>query len=45
LPTKPEHVFWPGEKDLWKVVVKEVNARKLSEFLKLREMPTDPSLN
>jgi len=45
LPAKPEHVFWPGEKDLWKVVVKEVNARKLSEFLKLREMPTDPSLN
>jgi putative transcriptional regulator len=45
LPAKSEHVFWPGEKELWKVVVNEVNARKLSEFLKLREMPADPSLN
>jgi putative transcriptional regulator len=45
LPAKPEHVFWPGDKELWKVVVNEVNARKLSEFLKLREMPADPSLN
>jgi putative transcriptional regulator len=45
LPAKSEHVFWPGDKELWKVVVNEVNARKLSEFLKLREMPADPSLN
>ena len=45
LPAKSEHVFWPGERELWKVVVNEVNARKLSEFLKLREMPADPSLN
>src|SRR4051794_40757587 len=45
LPAKSEHVFWPGDRELWKVVVNEVNARKLSEFLKLREMPADPSLN
>ena len=45
LPAKSDLVFWPGDRDLWKVVVNEVNARKLSEFLKLREMPADPSLN
>jgi putative transcriptional regulator len=45
LPAKAEHIFWDGSKDLWTVVVNEVNARRLSEFLNLREMPSDPSLN
>jgi putative transcriptional regulator len=45
LPAQVEHVFWRGEKDLWKVVVNEVNARKLSEFLGLRDMPADPTVN
>lgn len=45
LPAKVEHVFWAGVKDLWKVVVNEVNARKLSEFLKIREVPPDPRMN
>jgi putative transcriptional regulator len=45
LPAASEHVFWAGEKELWKVVVNQVNARKLSEFLNLREMPPDPSMN
>jgi putative transcriptional regulator len=45
LPAQVEHVFWDGDKDLWKVVVNEVNARKLSEFLKLGELPADPSMN
>jgi putative transcriptional regulator len=45
LPAKAEHVFWHGKKDLWKVVVNQVNARKLSEFLKLRGIPDDPSMN
>jgi putative transcriptional regulator len=45
LPATADHVFWTGEKDLWKVVVSEVNARKLSEFLGLRSLPNDPSLN
>jgi putative transcriptional regulator len=45
LPATPDRVFWTGEKNLWKVVVNEVNAKKLSEFLKLREMPPDPSMN
>jgi len=45
LPATFDYVFWSGEKDLWKVVVNEVNARKLSEFLKIREMPADPRMN
>jgi putative transcriptional regulator len=45
LPATIEYVFWDGEKDLWDVVVKAVNARKLSEFLGLRDVPRDPSLN
>ena len=45
LPAQSDQVFWNGEKDLWKTVVNAVNARKLSEFLKIREMPPDPSMN
>ena len=45
LPASLEYVFWRGTKDLWDVVVKAVNARKLSEFLGLRDVPRDPSLN
>jgi putative transcriptional regulator len=45
LPATAEHVFWTGEKDLWKVVVNALNAKKLSEFLGLRTLPADPSLN
>ncbi len=45
LPANLEHVFWTGEKDLWNVVVSEVNARKLSDFLGLRGYPADPTLN
>ncbi len=45
LPATRDHVFWTGEKDLWKVVVGEVNAIKLSEFLRLKTRPADPRLN
>jgi putative transcriptional regulator len=45
LDASSDHVFWKGEKDLWKVVVNEINTRKLSEFLNLRDVPADPSLN
>jgi putative transcriptional regulator len=45
LPATIDYVFWQGEKDIWEVVVKAVNARKLSEFLGLREVPRDPSFN
>jgi putative transcriptional regulator len=45
LPAQREHLFWEGEKELWKVVVNEVNAKKLSEFLGLRDLPSDPTVN
>jgi putative transcriptional regulator len=45
LPATSEHVFWTGEKELWKAVVNELNAKKLSDFLKIREQPPDPSMN
>ncbi len=45
LPATAELIFWDGPKDLWEVVVKAVNARKLSEFLGLHDLPPDPSVN
>ena len=45
LPATRDYVFWEGTGDLWDVVVKAVNARKLSDFLRLRQVPTDPNLN
>ena len=45
LPATAEHVFWAGERDIWKVTTGAVNSRKLSEFLKLKTLPADPSLN
>lgn len=46
LPAKADHVFGSGPDALWEAVVKQVNARKLSEFLGLRiPSPPDPSLN
>ena len=45
LPATSEHVFWTGQKDLWKVMVGEVNAKKLSEFLGLKTHPVDPTWN
>jgi putative transcriptional regulator len=45
LPATSEHVFWEGTKDLWKVVVNEINAKKLSEFFGLKRLPSDPSWN
>jgi putative transcriptional regulator len=45
LPATVEYTFWDGTKNLWDVVVQEVNAKKLSVFLGLREVPPDPSVN
>ena len=45
LPATVEHVFWPGPADLWDVAVKALDARKLSEFLGLGDVPPDPSVN
>lgn len=45
LPATLEHVFWDGAPDLWEVVVQALNAQKLSDFLGIREVPSDPMLN
>jgi putative transcriptional regulator len=45
LPATRDYVFWDGSRDLWDVVVKAVNARKLSDFLGLRGVPVDPTVN
>ena len=45
LPATRDIVFWNGERDLWKAVSSEVNARKMREILGLRNLPADPSLN
>jgi putative transcriptional regulator len=45
LPASFEHVFWEGDTDLWDVVVKEVSAKKLSEFLGIKGAPLDPRMN
>lgn len=45
LPATMEHIFWTGAKDLWDVVVNTLTARRLSEFLGVRELPTDPTMN
>jgi putative transcriptional regulator len=45
LPATPSHVFGCGTEDRWKVLVRETNARKLSEFLGVGNVPLDPRLN
>jgi putative transcriptional regulator len=45
LPATRDYIFWDGSQDLWDVVVKAINARKLSEFLGLRGVPADPTMN
>jgi putative transcriptional regulator len=42
---RPALVFWEGAGDLWKVVIKEFNARQISELLGIREVPDDPRMN
>jgi putative transcriptional regulator len=45
LPATPEFVFWRADEDLWKVTIQQVSARRLSEILGLRGMPSDPRVN
>jgi len=45
-PAKIEHVFRTSEeRELWDEVVKQAGAKRLSDFLGLREIPLDPSFN
>lgn len=45
LPAQLEHVFETPEAGLWESVVGQVNARKLSDFLGIRHIPPDPTVN
>ena len=45
LPATADHVFWNGDRDVWKVVMSQVNSRKLSELIGLKSVPADPSMN
>jgi putative transcriptional regulator len=45
LPARPELIFWSGEANLWNALLHEINAAKLTDLLRLREMPDDPSMN
>lgn len=45
LPATADHVFGSEGTDLWASVVGRVQARKLSEFLGVRVVPADPSMN
>ncbi len=45
MEARPDLIFWEGEGDLWKVVTKEINGRRLTDMLRIREMPADPRVN
>lgn len=45
LPATPRLIFWDEPGDLWDATVRRANARKLSEFLGLGEVPDDPTRN
>jgi putative transcriptional regulator len=45
LPARVEYVFWSGDGELWKAVMKEYNARQLADLFHLRDLPADPRVN
>ncbi len=45
LPANADHVFGTSDDDLWTSVVGQASARKLSDFLGLRHVPLDPTMN
>lgn len=45
LEARPDLVFWEGDDDLWKVVTREFNSRRLTDMLRIRELPADPRVN
>jgi putative transcriptional regulator len=45
MPATFDHVFWTGKRDLWRFVVNQVQAQKLTALVGLRVVPADPSLN
>jgi len=45
LPARPALVFWEGTDDLWELVMKEYNGRRLTDMLGIRGLPDDPRAN
>lgn len=46
LPARVDYIFWDGDADaLWDAVIKAVQGGGLPDFLGLREVPEDPSVN
>ena len=45
VPARSDLVFWEGDDDLWKFVTKEYHGRRLTDLLRIREMPADPRAN
>jgi putative transcriptional regulator len=45
LPATFDHVFWTGQKELWKAAVSQVQSRALATLAGVRDLPSDPSLN
>jgi len=44
-PAKAEHVFWEGVADHWEAIQKQMSASDLSQILRLKVVPPNPSLN
>ncbi|MFO0953241.1 MAG: YqgE/AlgH family protein [Isosphaeraceae bacterium] len=45
LPARSRHVFWEGEGELWRAVMKEYNARQFTSLFHLKGVPDDPTVN
>jgi putative transcriptional regulator len=45
LPARVKLVFWDGDGDLWKAVMKEYNAHQFAALFHLKGMPDDPTMN
>lgn len=44
-PARPDHVFWIGPKDLWTVVMQEINGQELAKLVGLRTPFAGPLAN
>jgi putative transcriptional regulator len=44
-PARPDLVFWQGTGELWDVVTRAYNGRRLTKLLRIRETPEDPRAN
>ena len=45
MPGSPAFVFWTGIKDLWDVLIGELQASQIADMLKIQKSNIDPKLN